>query len=559
MEDLMMNTVWCGNGEKEKAYYLLWVQVVVTAVVGLWVVWAKLAVQLWWRPTRIRRHFTAQGVRGPPPHPLLGNMKEIGELMAMASAQPMSPPSHNILPRVLPFYHHWKKIYGATFLIWFGPTARFAISDPALIREIFATNSESYEKYESHPLVKKLEGNGLISLKGELWAHRRKIISPIFHMENLKLMMPLMAKSVADMLEKWSLICNSGKAEIDVSEWFQNLTGDVITRTIFGGSYEDGKAIYKLQTQQMVLSAESFQKVFIPGYKFLPTGRNRAIWRLDKQIQALLTNLIEKKREVMEGRDPENESTGPRDLLEHLILESLKEERKKGGSGSGMGIRGEDIVEECKSFFFAGKHTTSNMLIWTTVLLAMHPQWQQLAREEVLRVCGARETPTKEHVSNLKTLRMVIYETLRLYPPAVATIRRTKANVELGGYKIPKATELLIPILALHHDGNVWGPDVHEFNPGRFSQGLSQAAKHLTAYMPFGLGARQCIGQNLAILQVKLAMAMILQRFSFDVSPNYKHAPTVLMLLYPQFDAPIVFRKAKVKEFGALLKISIDY
>ena len=75
---------------------------------------------------------------------------------------------------------------GATYLVWFGPTPRLTIAEPNLIREIFSTSSESYEKYESHPLVRKLEGNGLISLKGDLWAHRRKTISPIFHLENLK-------------------------------------------------------------------------------------------------------------------------------------------------------------------------------------------------------------------------------------------------------------------------------------------------------------------------------------------------------------------------------------
>ena len=138
---------------------------------------------------------------------------------------------------------------------------------------------------------------------------------------------------------------------------------------------------------------------------------------------------------------------------------------------------------------------------------------------------------------------MIIYEVLRLYPPVVASIRRTKKEVDLGDHlNIKKGTELLIPILAVHHDPTIWGPDALEFNPTRFSQGVSRAATHPTAYMPFGVGGRQCIGQNLALLQAKLAIAMILQRFTFDLSPNYKHAPTVLMLLYPQFGAPIIFR-----------------
>lgn len=137
---------------------------------------------------------------------------------------------------------------------------------------------------------------------------------------------------------------------------------------------------------------------------------------------------------------------------------------------------------------------------------------------------------------------MILNESLRLYPPIVAMIRRAKADVELGGCKIPSGTELLIPILAIHHDQALWDNDVNEFNPARFAKGVAMATKHPAAYIPFGIGARRCIGQNLAILQTKLTLAIILQRFSFRMSPCYQHAPTVLMLLYPQYGAPIIFR-----------------
>lgn len=134
---------------------------------------------------------------------------------------------------------------------------------------------------------------------------------------------------------------------------------------------------------------------------------------------------------------------------------------------------------------------------------------------------------------------MVLNETLRLYPPAVATIRRAKEDVELGGYNIPRGTELLIPIIAVHHDTRLWGPDAAQFNPGRFD---GRTAHHPTAFIPFGLGARMCIGKNLALLEAKLTLAIILQRFSVRLSPSYVHAPTVLMLLYPQYGAPVIFR-----------------
>jgi PHYB activation tagged suppressor 1 len=139
-------------------------------------------------------------------------------------------------------------------------------------------------------------------------------------------------------------------------------------------------------------------------------------------------------------------------------------------------------------------------------------------------------------------LTMILNESLRLYPPTIATIRRSKADVELGGYKVPSGTEILIPILALHHDQSIWGNDANEFNPARFSGGVARAAKHHLAFIPFGLGVRTCIGQNLAILQAKLTLAILLQRFSFRLAPSYQHAPTVLMLLHPQYGAPIIFQ-----------------
>ncbi|WMV57308.1 hypothetical protein MTR67_050693 [Solanum verrucosum] len=119
--------------------------------------------------------------------------------------------------------------------------------------------------------------------------------------------------------------------------------------------------------------------------------------------------------------------------------------------------------------------------------------------------------------------------------PAVAAIRRAKVDTELGDFTLPRGTELLI-----HCDQTLWGQDANEFNPVRFGLGVAQAAKHPMAFMPFGLGARRCVGQNLAVLQAKLAIAMILQQFSFDLSPNYQHAPT--KLLTPSFTTTNPFK-----------------
>jgi PHYB activation tagged suppressor 1 len=142
-----------------------------------------------------------------------------------------------------------------------------------------------------------------------------------------------------------------------------------------------------------------------------------------------------------------------------------------------------------------------------------------------------------------RQLSMIINETLRLYPPAVATIRHAKTDVQLSdGCMIPRGMELLVPIMAIHHDTRFWGSDATQFNPARFANGTAGAAKHPLAFIPFGVGARMCIAQNLARLEAKLTMAILLQRFDIRMSPTYIHAPTVLILLYPQYGAPVIFR-----------------
>lgn len=138
---------------------------------------------------------------------------------------------------------------------------------------------------------------------------------------------------------------------------------------------------------------------------------------------------------------------------------------------------------------------------------------------------------------------MIINESLRLYPPTVAMIRRAKSDVTLGAYKVPSQTELLIPILAIHHDKASWGNDANDFNPNRFANGVTKAAKHSTAFMPFGAGVRNCIGQDLAILEAKIAMAVILRKCKLRLAPSYVHAPTVLLMLYPQHGAPVIFER----------------
>ena len=138
---------------------------------------------------------------------------------------------------------------------------------------------------------------------------------------------------------------------------------------------------------------------------------------------------------------------------------------------------------------------------------------------------------------------MILYEVLRLYPPAIFLARRTYKAMELGGIRYPAGVNLMLPLIFIHHDPDIWGKDASEFNPQRFADGISNAAKHPAAFFPFGGGPRICIGQNFALLEAKMALSTILQRFSFELSPSYIHAPYTVLILQPQHGAQIRLKK----------------
>ncbi|KAK1322935.1 hypothetical protein QJS10_CPA02g01064 [Acorus calamus] len=275
------------------------------------------------------------------------------------------------------------------------------------------------------------------------------------------------------MLEGWGRGSKCREFELDVHKELHNFTADVISRVAFGSCFEKGKQIFQMQEEQMHLVSIALRSIYIPGFRFLPTKRNRKRWQLDKEIRRLPRNLIEANGEASENS---------KNLLGLMISSNKSQEDKKDR----MTI--EDIINECKTFYFAGKDTTANLLTWALLLLVLHQDWQRKAREEIFQVCGGHhEPPNADHLSHLKIvglLGMIINETLRLYPPAVFLMRQTTKDVRLGGLEIPSDTQLYMPTITVHRDTQIWGEDAHRFDPSRFIE----QRMHLASFFPFGLG-----------------------------------------------------------------------
>ncbi|MCO5599536.1 hypothetical protein L7F22_053642 [Adiantum nelumboides] len=425
---------------------------------------------------------------------------------------------------------------GKVYLYGLGNWIRLVLGDPELCKEVLYNKLGHYPKSELlRPELQDLLADGLVALEGEKWAQHRRIVNPAFYMEKLKEMTPTIIGLVASMLDAWQakLELASGQVEVDVRKEFNTLTADIIAHTAFGSSYAEGKQVFELQYEQQRIFGQLLGTIGIPGSRFLPTTFNKHRWRLSKQINSILTGIIQKRLGVTES----GSKTALKDDLLGLMLAASKEESK--GSHEKMKLTLQDIVAECKTFFFAGHETTSSLLTWAVFLLSIYPEWQERARDEVKDLFGTYH-PDAEALSKMKVVGMILHETLRLYPPVVIILRKASKSLKLRDLEIQKGTTLLIPISLLHTDPTFWGSDAQEFNPERFANGMLKACSHPVAFLPFSLGPRNCVGQNFAMIEAKVALCMVLQRFQFHLSPGYKHSPATFVTLQPEHGMQII-------------------
>jgi len=145
----------------------------------------KTLHSIFYVPYKIQQHFRNQGISGPTYRPIFGNSSEIKRLYAETKSE-SNLFDHDILKRVVPFYHRWSCMYGKTFLYWFGSTPRLAISDPNLIKEVLVTKCGENGKVPYNPQSKLLFGQGLVGLQGEQWIFHRRIFNLAFNTEILK-------------------------------------------------------------------------------------------------------------------------------------------------------------------------------------------------------------------------------------------------------------------------------------------------------------------------------------------------------------------------------------
>ncbi|KAJ1276217.1 hypothetical protein BS78_05G197600 [Paspalum vaginatum] len=438
--------------------------------------------------------------------------------------------TNSYLSTLFPHFLLWRKTYGPVFLYSTGAVDILHVSDPDMVKDIgHRTPSELGKPNYLKRSRKALFGGGILTVNGDEWAYHRKILAPEFFMEKIKGMIQLIEDATVPLLESWEGILDAagGSSEIVVDDYLRNLSADVIARACFGSTFAKGKEIFcKLRQLQKAISQQDALVGPSAVWKHMPTKANREIAKLVEEVRVLI-QAVTKEHSSYKGND---------DLLLAIINGGASDERIYKGTAEAE----EFIIGNCKNIYFAGHETTALTAIWCLMLLATHPEWQKRARAEALELCQGRMRLDVDILQRPKILTMVIQETLRLYHPASLMMREALMDAKVGGLDIPRGTIIQVARSMLYLDKDVWGLDASEFRPDRFANGVAAACKPAHVYMPFGHGPRTCIGQNLAMTELKVLLARLLSRFAFAPSPRYHHAPVSRLTIEPGFGMPLL-------------------
>ncbi len=388
----------------------------------------------------------------------------------------------------------------------------FIVSAPAGLRRVLLDNAANYPKAPvEHRILGPAMGNGLILSEGDTWRAHRRIMAPAFDHRTNETYAPVMVDAALRLARRWEAL--PAGATVELGHDMMDLTLDIISRSMFAADSDSIKEIIRqgsdrYQDAMMVGLIE-----FIPGigrlWSAFKGARGRAIMR---EFDRAMFALIEKRMRTPPAHH---------DLLDRLITS------RDDVSGAGMTPR--EIRDQVLTIFVAGHETTALALMWTWYVLSLHPEHEARMHAELDAVLGGRE-PAWNDIPSLPYTRMILQESMRLYPPVhtLAFRQAMQADV-LCGMPVPKgALVTMIPwIIHRHHEH--W-TDPGRFDPERFTPEAS-AQRDRLAYIPFGFGPRVCIGASFAMTEAVLILATMAQRFRLRVAANCSVEPHALFTL----------------------------
>lgn len=374
------------------------------------------------------------------------------------------------------------------------PRGALWLVNPRHVRHVLRTHVRNYPKNEMYEILRPILGQGLFVSDGELWTRQRRLLAPEFRPAAVARFLPVIVDRTEEVLAQWSR--SVGGEPRDITDDMMRLTLWVVGGAMFKSDLRHeaeviGHALETClhQATRQMLSAGLLQP-------WMPTPGNLVARRAARELDAIVASVIARGRAG---------DVGELDVLSRLLVATDPE--------TGESMADQQIIDEVKSLILAGHETTSLTLAWAFYLLAQHPEVEARLADEARRVLG-EGPPRPEHVPELVYTRMVLFETMRLYPPVPAIPRIARDDDELDGIPIPAGRHVVLHPFVTHRHPQLWArPDA--FDPERFAPSRIDHIEPY-AYYPFLRGRRACLGEHFAMLEGVVALAMMIRRFHLE-------------------------------------------
>lgn len=391
----------------------------------------------------------------------------------------------------------------------------YLVSHPDYLKRILWENYHNYTKPDLlYNAGKKLMGNGLVNSDGELWLRQRRMIQPYLHRKQLVQLFSDMVDAIDEVLERWEGLAENN-TEVELGGQMGQITLNVIAQTMFGKDTLPSMEVTEIGHRFVRMSkyaGETLYSTMLPKWVPIP-GRQEFDGHLNA-MREMVRQIIVKCRE---------EKANSASLIQ-MLLNAVDEESQQQ-------MTEQQLFDEVMTIFVAGNETTSTALTWLGVVLSKYPHVLEQLRAEIDHVLGGR-TPSFEDIPRLAYTRQVFMEVLRMYTVVPFLPRALSKADQLGDYHLPAKAMVLAFYHGVHHNPSVWdNPEV--FDPERFTPERI-ANRHPFAYLPFSAGPRKCAGDDFALLEGTLIIAMMFQKYNIHILPNQSFAGQMGSTLHPR-------------------------
>jgi cytochrome P450 len=404
----------------------------------------------------------------------------------------------------------------------------YLINHPDLMKDILTRDIDNYTKKTiSFKFIKEVLGESTFTAMGDDWRRKRLTVQPSFRNTSISNLSSIMTDCIEDFLTEWESQCDRGNT-IELSAEMMHLTLKVVVKALFSSTLSDTDFKDITKVFKPLLEAVNARISFPVKMLYrLPLNKNKKYQGYIETLDIIIYRIIGERRLA---------NNKPTDLLQ-MLMDATDEE-------TGLPLTDIELRNELMTMFIAGHETTANAMSWLWTILSSNSDIREKIEQEVDEVLGDRK-PEASDFANLSYCLKAFKETMRLYPPVPILPRQVENDTTLGDYLIKGGSGVLFSPHLLHRHPEFWdAPEV--FDPNRFDKS-EERKRHTYAYLPFGGGARVCIGNNFALMEAVFIIAMTTQRFRVKLNSDTNFEPLIGLTTKPKFALNALLHRRRAK------------